>query len=132
MTTHFSGPVESTNGFIGDVTGDISGDVTGEVISTIVNSAVDGAIAPATEVATISKGTAAALTLAAPGASKVGKRLLIISKTAAAHVITITGLDSTENTLTFGAVIGESVELYAQTALLWSVISLNGVTASTV
>ena len=124
MTTHFSGPVESTNGFVGDMTG--------EVVSTITDSPANGAIAPATEVATISKGTAAAMTLAAPGASKVGKRLLIISKTAAAHVITITGLDSTENTLTFAAAIGESVELYAQTALLWSVISLNGVTASTV
>jgi len=33
--TTFSGPVTSTNGFVGDTTGDITGDVTGDVTGNV-------------------------------------------------------------------------------------------------
>lgn len=33
--THFSGPVNSTNGFVGNVTGNVTGSVTGAVTGTI-------------------------------------------------------------------------------------------------
>ena len=36
--TNFSGPVTSTNGFIGDVTGDVTGNVTGAVAATTVTA----------------------------------------------------------------------------------------------
>ena len=34
--TTFSGPVTSTNGFVGDTTGDVTGDVTGNVTGYII------------------------------------------------------------------------------------------------
>ena len=37
-TTSFSGPVQSTNGFIGAVTGDVTGDVTGAVAATTITA----------------------------------------------------------------------------------------------
>jgi hypothetical protein len=40
-STTFSGPVTSTNGFIGAVTGNITGNITGDVIAT--NQALSGA-----------------------------------------------------------------------------------------
>ena len=36
--TNFSGPVVSTNGFVGDITGDVTGDVTGAVTATTVTA----------------------------------------------------------------------------------------------
>lgn len=37
--THFSGPVYSTNGFVGSVTGDTTGNVTGTVTGNVVATA---------------------------------------------------------------------------------------------
>ncbi len=37
-TTSFSGPVNSANGFVGDITGDVTGDVTGAVTATTVTA----------------------------------------------------------------------------------------------
>lgn len=34
-STTFSGPVTSTNGFVGDITGDVVGDVTGDVVGLV-------------------------------------------------------------------------------------------------
>lgn len=134
MTTHqdvvtaagFSGPLT------GAVTGDVTGDLTGAVIQAVTNFTGDGAIGPDDLVASMSKGSAAAMTLAAPGAANVGKRLFIYAASAQAHVITITGLITTNNTLTFGGALGDSIELYAASATAWVVISSNNVTLSTV
>ena len=46
-STTFSGPVTSTNGFIGAVTGNIAGNVTGTLTSTTTTSTALGAIANA-------------------------------------------------------------------------------------
>ena len=124
-TTHFSNlqaaTITATTSFVGDVTG--------KNIVAPTAYAVDGAISPDVGVASITKGTAAAATLAAPGAGNVGKSLLIYAGSAAAHVVTITGL-TTNDTLTFGGAIGDSVLLYAASATLWVLVSVYNVTPS--
>lgn len=37
-STTFSGPVTSTNGFVGNVTGDVTGDVTGAIDATTITA----------------------------------------------------------------------------------------------
>ena len=76
----------------------------------------------------ILKATAAAITLVAPTAAQNGLTIVFTSLTAAAHVITATGLladgatGSPEDTATFAAFIGASLTLQAQ-AGLWHVIA---------
>jgi hypothetical protein len=80
----------------------------------------------------INKGSAAALTLAAPSASLNGTRVVITSQTAFAHVITATTLladavtGSPHTTATFAAFKGASITLYAENGL-WNVTSAVGV-----
>jgi copper(I)-binding protein len=98
----------------------------------------DGAITVADGVSrtlVITKGSAAALTLAAPGADY--QRLTIVSSTAFAHVITSTDkLDDgvtggAKDTATFGAFAGASIELLGYDGT-WHVISKNVVTIAAV
>tara|TARA_R110000772_G_scaffold66908_5_gene148813 strand:- start:8790 stop:8960 length:171 start_codon:yes stop_codon:yes gene_type:complete len=44
MSTTFSGPVASTNGFIGATTGDVTGNVTGYIILPTADPEVAGAL----------------------------------------------------------------------------------------
>lgn len=37
-TTHFTGPVQSDNGFIGTVTGNVTGNVTGAITATTISA----------------------------------------------------------------------------------------------
>lgn len=89
---------------------------------TVTNYAANAAITQKHGDVTISKGSAAAMTLADPttgsqagGVGDDGKVLTIISKTAFAHVITLatTLLSGTNNTITFGGAIGDLVVLKA-------------------
>lgn len=95
----------------------------------------DGAIAIKTGTVVITKGTAAALTLAAPAESQNGVRLRITSATAAAHVVTATGLlfDGAEatgdDTATFAAFPGATVELEAVNQK-WNVVNAKAVTVA--
>jgi len=81
----------------------------------------------------ITKATAAALTLAAPAKADDGMLVEFISTTAAAHVITATGLLADgaghTDTLTFAAQIGASCLLMAYQGK-WYVKRLQGVTAA--
>lgn len=148
MTTHFSGPVESTDGFVGALTGNVTGNVTGNLTGNVTGNvsgaqtmpaatAYTGAGAPTLAIdpgigyASMTKATAGAYTLAAPGAGNVGKRLVIAAGTAAAHTVTVTG-GAGGNTLTFTAAIGASVELIAHSATVWGFIGLGGAALSTV
>lgn len=148
MSTTFSGPVVSTNGFTGDVTGNVTGNLTGNVTGNVSGvstggtnqgtaTAVTGAdapnliISPALRYASLTKATAGAYTLAAPGAGNVGNRLVISAGTAAAHVVTVTGLAG-GNTLTFTAAIGASCELIAHSATVWGLLGNAGAALSTV
>lgn len=93
----------------------------------------DGAITIQDSTVVMTKGSAAAVTLAAPTAAQAGTRLRIAAGSAFAHVVTATALvddgvtGGSKTTLTFGAFIGSSIELEAYN-LKWVVISKNVVT----
>lgn len=136
MTTTFSGPVVSTNGFTGNLTGDASGNLTGyqTVGSPTVYTGADApslVVSPAARYASLTKGSAGAYTLAAPGASNVGNILIVIAGSAQAHVLTVTGLAG-GNTLTFTAAIGAPVVLLAISATVWGLLSAGGAVQSNV
>ena len=84
-TTHFSGPVESAQGFIGNLVGTVLGNNSFQTISG------DGAITIPTgdhAFVLLTKGSAAAITIAAPALADNGKVINVKSNTAFAHVIT--------------------------------------------
>ena len=95
----------------------------------------DGAITIASGVVKLTKGSAAAITLAAPTSGQEGTRITVISNTAFAHVITATGLNDdgvvggSKNTATFAAFAGAAITLVA-IGLKWSVESLKVVTVA--
>jgi hypothetical protein len=149
MATHFSGPVVSPGGFIGDVTptgagSDMSGTMAGNDVagaqvglrydpaaptaysgSNLANRTIDPGIA----VASLTKASAeTAYTVAAPGATGAYKFLTVYSATAYAHVVTVTGLlGGTTLTLTAGT-IGLSFTLYGISLTQWVVIHKHGAT----
>ena len=106
--------------------------LTGAVVTPAQGLAsVDGAITIASGITFITKGSAAALTLAAPS-SNDGVTITIVSTTDFAHTITATSLvwDGTtgvNTTGTFAAFRGASVTLVAK-GVLWYVVSANLVT----
>jgi len=117
----------------------INGTATGNVVigklrgTPVVTAASgDGAIAIATGTVTITKGSIAALTVAAPS-SNDGVRITIVSTTDFAHVVTFTGgtlYDGTagaNTTVTFPTTRGASVTVVA-VGVLWMVESFNAVT----
>lgn len=81
------------------------------------------------------KATALALTLPAPSKLENGRRLKFVNGTAAAHVITATGLihdgvtGGAKNTLTFGAFLGACVEVVAKDGF-WHTQNLKVVTVA--
>ena len=93
--------------------------------------AADGAISGLGGMAVITKGSIAALTLAAPSAD--GITLTIVSRSAFAHVVTATGLlddgvtGGSKNTLTFAAFAGANAQLISYGSK-WNVVSLKAVT----
>lgn len=101
-STTFSGPVTSTNGFIGDVTGNVTGNIAGSGVITHATTAAINATATATaaQVATgyITSTSAAATTITLPTGTALGTQLgavrgtvfdLYIDNTAGANTVTI-------------------------------------------
>lgn len=89
---------------------------------TVTNYAANGAITQKEGTVTISKGSAAAMTLADPTTGTQagaigddGRELHIISKTAFAHVVTLAGgiAGGANHTLTLGGAIGDMIRLKA-------------------
>jgi hypothetical protein len=122
------------------ITGNLVGNVTGNVTglqtlpaATAYTGADAGtlAISPAAGRASMTKASAGAYTLAAPGEGNVGKILVIECGTAQAHVVTVSGLAG-GNTLTFTAAVGAAATLYAVSATVWGIIGLGGAVLSTV
>lgn len=80
---------------------------------------------------TITKGSAAAVTVAAPGAKNIGRTRKITTGSDFAHVVTFTGSTLKDGTTgakitwTTVAFIGCSLEIYAITATQWVVLSKN-------
>lgn len=95
----------------------------------------DGAITLVSQVALLTKGSAAAMTVAAPGAAGVGARITIVSGSNFAHVITFTGTtlgDGTTGlnlTVTMTAFIGSALTVIGNTATQWVVESQNNLTS---
>ena len=131
-----------TGNLTGDVTGNLTGNVTGNVtgihilptpVAYVGAAAGTLAIDPGAGAAIMTKASAGAYTLAAPGAGNVGKTLTIINGYATAHVVTAAGTSlATGNTLTYVNKIGASATLYAISATAWGIIALAGVTQSQV
>lgn len=99
----------------------------------IILAPANGAIAIQSSTVIITKGTAAALTLAAPTAGvHDGVTILIISNTAAAHTVTNTSPgfnngSTASDVATFGAAIGNMMMLMAYNGV-WLAFDLHGVT----
>lgn len=91
----------------------------------------DGAVSIATQVAYLTKGSAGAYTVAAPGAAGIGVRITLTTGTDFAHVTTFTGTtlqDGTagaNTTWTSAAVQGSSLTIVGVTATKWNVESFN-------
>lgn len=121
----FTAPVLTTP----TITGGTS--TTKAVVTTIAG---DGAITIAAGAVVLTKGSAAAITLAAPAAGDVGTQLRIYAGSAFAHVVTATGLiddgvtGGSKTTLTFGAFVGSSITLEAVQVGKWAVTAKNVVT----
>ena len=137
-STTFSGPVTSTNGFIGtvtgnitgnitgDVTGNVTGDLTGRVIGTVATRSGAGAVPITAGTVRLTTTGANALTLA----NGVNGQLLTI-------VMVVDGGDGTLTpttktgfaTIDFTAV-GNSVTLQYFTTLGWMIVANYGATVT--
>jgi hypothetical protein len=125
-STTFSGPVTSTNGFIGAVTGNITGNITGDVIAT--NQALSGAGAVnITDMLTslTSTGAAQALTLANGTLGQI-KIISHVVDGGSAVLTPTTKIGFT--TITFTNVGDSAMLIY--TAAGWDIIALNGAVAA--
>lgn len=93
--------------------------------------AVDGAVTVVPQTAYLTKGSAGAYTLAAPGTAGIGTVITLSTGTDFAHVVTFTGTtlqDGTagaNSTWTAAAVQGSSLTVVGVTATKWNVVSFN-------
>jgi hypothetical protein len=125
-STTFSGPVTSTNGFIGAVTGDITGNVTGDIFAT--NQALSGAGAVnVTDMLTslTTTGAAQALTLANGTAGQI-KIISHVVDGGSAVLTPTTKIGFT--TITFTNV-GDSATL-VYTVAGWAIVGISGAVAA--
>jgi hypothetical protein len=133
-STTFSGPVTSTNGFIGAVTGNITGNITGNVTGNITgdviatNQALSGAGAVnITDMLTslTTTGATQALTLANGTVGQI-KIISHIVDGGSAVLTPTTKIGFT--TITFTAVGDSAMLIY--TASGWDIVALNGAVAA--
>lgn len=129
-STTFSGPVTSTNGFIGAVTGNITGNVTGNITGDIfasVQSLSGAGAVNTTDMLTslTTTGSAQALTLANGTAGQV--KVITHTVDGGSAVLTPTTKIGF-STITFTGV-GESATLI-YTAAGWAILALNGAVAA--
>lgn len=130
-STTFSGPITSTNGFIGtitgnitgNVTGNVTGDLTGRVFGTVATRSGAGAVPITAGTVRLTTTGADALTLA----NGANGQILSIVMVADGGDGTLTPTTKTGfSTLTF-ADVGDAVTLQYFTTLGWMIISNNGV-----
>jgi hypothetical protein len=125
-STTFSGPVTSTNGFIGAVTGNVTGNITGDVIAT--NQALSGAGAVnVTDMLTslTTTGAAQALTLAN---GTLGQIKIISHVVDGGSAVLTPTTKIGFSTITFTAVGDSAMLIY--TAAGWDIVALNGAVAA--
>lgn len=125
-STTFSGPVTSTNGFIGAVTGNVTGNVTGDIFAS--NQALSGAGAVnVTDMLTslTSTGSAQALTLAD---GTLGQIKIICHVVDGGSAVLTPTTKIGFSTITFTAVGDSAMLIY--TAAGWDIVALNGAVAA--
>ena len=128
--TSFSGPVISTNGFIGNMTGNITGNVTGNITGDVFasNQALSGAGAVnVTDMLTslTSTGSAQALTLANGTLGQI--KIISHVVDGGSSVLTPTTKIGF-STITFTNVGDSAMLIY--TAAGWDIVALNGAVAA--
>jgi len=129
-STTFSGPVTSTNGFIGAVTGNITGNVTGNVTGDIfaTNQALSGAGAVNTTdmlTSLTTTGAAQALTLAN---GTLGQIKIISHVVDGGSAVLTPTTKIGFSTITFTNVGDSAMLIY--TAAGWGIVALNGAVAA--
>jgi hypothetical protein len=110
----------------------IGGNAAQQIDGFITTIAGDGA-APLVPGATyvLTKGSAAAITVAAPGVGMIGKRMTFVAGSDFAHVVTFTGSTLWDGTTganaawTSAAFKGSSITVIGLTATTWGVVSQN-------
>ena len=136
--THFTGPVSSANGFVGDITGNITGNLTGNVTGNVTGKligqtqdstqALSGAgAANLTSGTTLCTSTGAGnvVTLANPSGNAGLRKTIIHSTKGTSGTIVVTpGTSSGFTTVTLTNV-GSAVSL-EWTGAAWVVVSTNG------
>jgi hypothetical protein len=123
-STTFSGPVTSTNGFIGAVTGNVTGNISGVVTASNQSLSGAGAVSITTGLTSLTTtGSAQALTLA-DGA--VGQVKIIVHTVDGGSAVLTPTTKIGFSTITFTAV-GDSVYLI-YTATGWAIVGSRGVT----
>jgi hypothetical protein len=131
-STTFSGPVTSTNGFIGNVTGNVTGaitgnvtgDLTGRVIGTVTTRSGAGAVPITSAAVRITTTGADALTLA----NGTNGQILTLVMVVDGGDGTLTPTTKTGyNTITFNDV-GDAVVLQYFTTIGWMILSNYGCT----
>ena len=129
-STTFSGPVTSTNGFIGGMTGNVAGNVTGNLTGDVFasNQALSGAGAVnVTDMLTslTSTGAAQALTLAN---GSLGQIKIISHVVDGGSAVLTPTTKIGFSTITFTNVGDSAMLIY--TAAGWDIVSLNGAVAA--
>lgn len=123
-STTFSGPVTSTNGFIGAVTGNVTGDITGDVTASVQSLSGAGAVNLTNMMTSLTTtGASQALTLADGTAGLI--KIITHTVDGGSAVLTPTTKIGF-STITFTAV-GDSVIL-VYTAAGWAIVGSRGVT----
>lgn len=125
-STTFSGPVTSTNGFIGAVTGNITGNITGDVFATVQTRSGAGAV-NVTDMftAVTTTGSAQALTLANGTVGQI-KIISHVVDGGSAVLTPTTKIGFT--TITFTNVGDSATLIY--TAAGWAIIGISGAVAA--
>lgn len=130
-TTKYPNGIEGP--LTGNVTGNITGNITGGQITVPVVISGDGAITVTPSTVYLTKGSAAAITIAAPTAAQDGTLIWVYTETAFAHVITSGTVGFNEKgssgTCTFTADKGNAVLLHARNGHWWTIIK-TGVTSA--
>jgi hypothetical protein len=123
-STTFSGPVTSTNGFIGALTGNVTGNITGDVIATVQSLSGAGAVNITDMMTSLTTtGASQALTLAN---GTVGQVKIITHTVDGGSAVLTPTTKIGFSTVTFTAV-GDSVSLIYSSAG-WVIFGDRGVT----
>ncbi len=108
--TYFSGPVNSTNGFVGNITGNVTGTVTGGIASGATAAEINARVDDSAMVQTLAAAGAASVALAETSLALVGAgaiTLAVPTKPAFIKIITMTA-DNGDVTLSLANCVGGS------------------------